>query len=80
MERSDRIRKSVEWDEGGFVIPPDKEFEVQAHHVAKGAETTGYLCICACDGQEMVNGNTVGVVGGGVPRIWKCLHPRCKGV
>ena len=70
----------MEWDEGSTATCPYKAAEVQAHDIAKGADTIGHTRIRGNDCQKTVNGETACMVGGGFRRIWKRLHPRCKEV
>ena len=71
-ERSQGRPYPVERDEGDLIFIRNKGNHVQSHDVAEGAEpmTRGG------GGPNVENLESPSVVGGGVQRIWKGLHPR----
>jgi len=60
------VREPVEWGEGDCVIWPAKALEVQVHDVAKGADPTGHVRVRSGGCWKMSNGETSGVMSGGV--------------
>ena len=61
------------------MVGPGKFFEVQVYDIVKGVDPTARIHTRGNGGRKVVNGETVGVVGGGVRRIWKGFYPRFDG-